>query len=63
MKFREYDRLFVKILKDTNPTCLENKIENISEQYNLIDMQYSSTTMLNDDVEYSVLLLLQEKNL
>jgi len=61
MKFREYDNLFVKILKSTKPDELEWAISNAAEQYNLVDMQYSTTNLNNDIVEYSVLLLLQEK--
>ena len=63
MKFREYDNLFVKVFRDRNPETLEWIIQKAAEQYNLIDLQYS-TTNLNDkgEVEYSALALLQEKN-
>lgn len=61
MKFREYDNLFVKIFRDRNPETLEWIIKEAAEQYNLIDLQYSTTTLSNGDVEYSVLALLQDK--
>lgn len=63
MKFREYDNLFVKVFRDINPSTLEWIIKEAAEQYNLIDLQYSTTTLSNGNVEYSALALLQEKNL
>lgn len=63
MKFREYDNLFVKIFRDRNPSTLEWIIEEAAAQYNLIDLQYSTTTLTDGNVEYSALALLQEKNL
>ncbi|MBO7043127.1 hypothetical protein J6W34_00950 [bacterium] len=64
MKFREYDNLFVKVFRSRDPENLQWIIEEAATQYNLIDLQYS-TTNIDDkgNVEYSALALLQEKNL
>ena len=64
MKFREYDNLFVKVFRCRKPEDLEWVIQEAATQYNLIDLQYS-TTNIDDkgNVEYSVIVLLQEKNL
>lgn len=64
MKFREYNNLFVKIFRSRDPEKLEWIIKEAAEQYNLIDLQYSTTNIGSiTDVEYSALALLQEKNL
>lgn len=76
MKFREYDNLFVKVFRSRDPENLQWIIEEAATQYNLIDLQYSTTDiitgyktsnegklMATTEVEYSALALLQEKNL
>lgn len=64
MKFREYDNLFVKVFRCRKPEDLEWVIQEAATQYNLIDLQYSTTNLDNEgNVEYSALALLQEKNL
>lgn len=64
MKFREYNNLFVKVFRCRKPEDLEWVIQEAATQYNLIDLQYSTTNLDNEgNVEYSALALLQEKNL
>lgn len=64
MKFREYNNIFPKIVKAYTSEELENLITEYATKYNMIDLQYSTT---EDDsiheIEYSALMLLQEKNL
>ena len=62
MNFREHKNVFVKCVTSRNTSTLEWVIEEAGRQYNLIDLQYSSTTVgQNGEVEYSVLMLLSEK--
>lgn len=77
MKFREYDNIFPKVLVSTSKEDLERQITDYATKYNMIDLQYSTTTVempIKDGtlktgfhissrqaVEYSALMLLQEK--
>lgn len=76
MKFREYDNIFPKVLKATTGELLEQQITDYATRYNMIDLQYSTTTIempvkenmktgfhisSRQGVEYSALMLLQEK--
>lgn len=76
MKFREYDNIFPKVLKATTGEALEQQITDYATRYNMIDLQYSTTTIempvkeqmktgfhlsSQQVVEYSALMLLQEK--
>lgn len=76
MKFREYDNIFPKVVVGTTKEHLEEQIVVLATRYNMIDLQYSTTTIempvkeeINHTfhisskqvVEYSALMLLQEK--
>lgn len=64
MNFREHKNVFVKCVTCTTAANLEWVIEEAGRQYNLIDLQYSTTTVScgnNLQVEYSALMLLGEK--
>lgn len=61
MNFREHKNVFVKCVTSRNPQDLEWVIEEAGRQYNLIDLQYSTTTHQNGTIEYSALMLLGEK--
>lgn len=61
MNFREHKNVFVKCVTSRKPSDLEWVIEEAGHQYNLIDLQYSTTTHQNGTVEYSALMLLGEK--
>lgn len=64
MKFREHKNVFVKCVACNSVTNLEWVIEKAGQQYDLIDLQYSTTTVSsgnNMHVEYSALMLLAEK--
>lgn len=61
MNFREHKNVFVKCVTSRKPSDLEWVIEEAGRQYNLIDLQYSTTTNPNGTVEYSALMLLGEK--
>lgn len=71
MKFREYDNVRPMILGGYSMLELERKIEDISTRHNIIDLQYSTTTLdeakwverKENVIHYSVFLLVQEKNL
>ena len=56
MRFREMP-CHPRILKNTSRIGLENEINDLCKDYDLVDLQYSSTTLDNDVVEYSVLAL------
>ena len=63
MNFREHKNVFVKCVTSRKPSDLEWVIEEAGRQYNLIDLQYSSTTVdQNGTVEYSALMLLGERS-
>lgn len=63
MNFREYKNVFAKCVASRNPSNLEWAIEEAGHQYDLIDLQYSSTIVdQNGTVEYSVLMLLGERS-
>ena len=77
MKFREYDNIFPKVLVSVSKEDLEKQITENATKYNMIDLQYSTTTIempvkegtlktgyhisSKQVVEYSALMLLQEK--
>lgn len=76
MKFREYDNIFPKVLVSTSKEDLERQITDYATKYNMIDLQYSTTTVevpvtdkskstyhisSRQAVEYSALMLLQDK--
>ena len=61
MKFREYNSIFPKILKGSTAEQLEQLITEAATKFNMIDLQYSTTTIGAKSIEYSALLLLQEK--
>lgn len=64
MKFREYNNIFPKVVKAYTPKELENLITEYATKYNMIDLQYSTTENESiHEIEYSALMLLQEKNL
>lgn len=64
MKFREYNNVFPKVVTANNSKELENLITKYATQYNMIDLQYSTTEKPSiSEIEYSALMLLQEKNL
>lgn len=63
MDFREHKNAFVKCVAGRNPSNLEWAIEEAGRQYDLIDLQHSSTTVdQNGTVEYSALMLLGERS-
>ena len=63
MNFREHKNVFVKCITSRNTSNLEWAIGEAGRQYDLIDLQYSSTTVdQNGAVEYSVLMLLGERS-
>ena len=62
MNFREHKNVFVKCVASRNTSNLEWAIEEAGRQYDLIDLQYSTTNVgQNGAVEYSALMLLGEK--
>lgn len=64
MKFRDEDNLKPIILTSLrNGKYLERQIEQLGQEYDIIDLQYSSTTVGNVDiVEYSALALVRKKD-
>ena len=57
MKFREHSDLSPLVLTATTPEILEEKLEGISEEFDLIDLQYSTTTREDGAIHYSALAL------
>lgn len=60
MKFRNEDGLEAKVLRAMGPEDLSNKIEELCKEYDLTDLQYSTTTLDNGWVEYSALALVRK---
>ena len=65
MGFRKIELKGAVILKAFNSEDLQNAIFAVSNQYDIIDLQYSTTNLTNRQssalVEYSALILLGEK--
>ena len=64
MKFRDEDNLKPIILTSVcNGKHLEKQIEQLGQEYDIIDLQYSSATFGNVGiVEYSALALVRKKD-
>lgn len=63
MKFREYTMVLPKVIKATSANALEQEIEKLDIEYDIIDLQYSTTGDLKNGIEYSALLLIKDKEL
>lgn len=63
VKFREYKGLFVKVLQANRAEDLEWAIAKAASEYEMVDMQYSTTNWGNtgDAIHFSALLLLKDK--
>lgn len=61
MNFRGHKNVFVKCVTSRDPRDVEWVIGEAGRQYDLIDLQYSTTTHQNGAVEHSALMLLGEK--
>lgn len=59
MQFREKKNLACCILTSNNYMELIKKVEKIGEGFIFEDLQYSSTTKLNGEIEYSVFIIYQ----
>lgn len=57
MQFREKKNLACCILTSNNYMELIKKVEKIGEVFIFEDLQYSSTTKLNGEIEYSVFII------
>lgn len=57
MKFREYGDVEPLILVSGMATMLAAKIQEVGNEREIIDLQYSTTTLKTGAVEYSALLL------
>lgn len=62
MKFREHSNLSPLVLTATTPEILEERLDGISEEYDLIDLQYSTTTRADGAIHYSALALVTPRN-
>lgn len=60
MKFREYDKVEPRIVTATTPEELTLHIDEIGKEFNIIDLQYSTTTNWWWIVQYSALLLISK---
>jgi len=61
MKFREYQNLKSKIMWAITPTNLTDRVNEFGEQYDIIDIQYSSHQARDGNNIYSVFMLYKEK--
>ncbi|MBO4726085.1 MAG: hypothetical protein J5598_00600 [Clostridia bacterium] len=63
IKFREYKGLFVKVLQANRAEDLEWAITKAATEYEMVDMQYSTTNWgpNTDAIHFSALLLLKDK--
>jgi len=57
MNFREYGSVHPKVLLADSPRELEAKVEALGAQFELIDLQYSTTTIGQAKVQFSALAL------
>ena len=57
LQFRKEKNLKTKIIRDTDPELLNFQVENFGEEYVFEDLQYSSTTLPDGKVEYSVFII------
>lgn len=61
MKFRDEDNLKAIVIESTHIIEFQDKLNELDRYYDLIDLQYSTTTLLSGDVEYSALALVRRK--
>lgn len=61
LQFRKEKNLKSKIIKNTDPDTLNLQVENFGEKYIFEDLQYSSTTLPDGKVEYSVFIIYKNK--
>ena len=61
MKFRDEDNLDIQVITSDSPIGLEHNIRILSKKYNLVDLQYSTTTYSNNTIQYSALALVRKK--
>ena len=59
MKFREYGEVVPLTVTASTPRGLDMAIESIGQKRDVIDLQFSTTTKGDSDVEYSALLLVR----
>lgn len=59
MKFREEKGLRARVIVANTSYDLENKLAALGRQYDLVDLQYSTTTENNGDIHYSALALVR----
>ena len=57
MKFRDYGEVVPVVVKAKRAHDLCDKIDAFGEERDLIDLQYSTTTLADGSVEYSALAL------
>lgn len=61
MQFRNSENLKCCILRAINEFELKDKVEDFGEKVIFEDLQYSSTTKLNGEIEYSVFIIYKDK--
>lgn len=60
MQFRDRKNLSCCILTSDSYMKLVQKVEKLGEQLIFEDLQYSTTTKSNDDIEYSVFIIYRQ---
>lgn len=62
MKFREYGEVKPITITSKGPLDLDERIEEIGNEYDIIDLQFAISGKIEDDtILYSALLLVKEK--
>lgn len=61
MRFRDNDELMPILLEADSPEGLLKLVDNRARLYDFIDLQYSTTTLLNGSIHYSVFILAADK--
>lgn len=64
MKYKEYDNVTVRAIKSIEITGLEKQINEISKYYDIIDLNFSSSSFsVAQLMEYSALLVIKPKEI
>lgn len=59
--FRDYGEVHPLTKVSSSPKGLDEAIESIGKKYDIIDLQFSSRTLLSGGAEYSALMLIGKR--
>jgi hypothetical protein len=61
MMFRDYGEVHPLTKVSASPEGLDEAIERVGKKYDIIDLQFSSRTLLSGGAEYSALMLIGKR--